>query len=218
MTTNKVKYPAFQSLKGMRIILASTSPRRIELFTRMGLDFEIFPSNFEEDYEKSLYPSPTAYSAATCLRKAQIVHEATMNDSKTPSLIVSSDTIVVCNNMIYEKPTDRQDAFRMLSELRGNTIQVITAVSIFYRTIKGMQEHCFEDITEMFMHNYNDEMINAYLDTGDGVGFSGALAYQSAAFLLVKGINGCFYNLIGFPAPRFYQEFIKISNQIVQVQ
>jgi septum formation protein len=117
--------------------------------------------------------------------------------------------------VIYEKPVNRQDAFRMLSELRGNTIQVISAVSIFYRTTSGMRERCFEDITEMHMHEYDDEMINAYLDTDGGVGFSGSLAYQGAAFLMVKGISGCFYNLIGFPAPRFYQEFTKISHQIV---
>jgi septum formation protein len=58
-------------------------------------------------------------------------------------------------------------------------------------------------------------MIAAYLDTGEGMFYSGALSYQGAGFLLVRGIDGCFYNLKGFPAPRFYQEYAKIAHLIV---
>lgn len=214
-------YPAFRHLQGKRVILASTSPRRIDLFTRMGLDFQVVPSNFEEDYDKARFPNQETYCAATCLRKGEIVLQNTRNDSTPPSLIVSSDTIVVgSDGEIYEKPIDRQDAVRMLSNLSGTTIKVITAATIIYRTgTDTFQTTSFTEITEMHMESYDlatiDAVIEGYIAKGEGLSYSGALSYQGSAFMLVKGITGCFYNLIGFPAPRFYQEITTIINKIL---
>ncbi|PJF18685.1 Maf protein [Paramicrosporidium saccamoebae] len=212
MTKSNTMYPAFQVLSGKRVILGSTSSSRISIFTQLGLDYELLSSNFEEDYDKAAFKTPLAYCAATCAKKAEIVLEMS---SGTASLIVCADTIISCNGVIYEKPMDRADAVRILSELGGNTIEVITAVSFYYRTAAGYQHCAFEDVTLMHMLPYDDKMIAAYLDTGEGMSYSGALSYQGAGFLLVKGINGCFYNLRGFPAPRFYQEYAKIAHLIV---
>ncbi|PJF18669.1 hypothetical protein PSACC_01510 [Paramicrosporidium saccamoebae] len=206
MSPDAVKYPAFHVLQGKRVILASASPRR-------GLSFEVVPSNFEEDYDKANYDSPTAYCSATCLKKAQIVLEKTIDTE--PSLIISSDTIVVCEGAIYEKPMDRNDAVQILSAISGKTVDVITAVTMFYLQKDGTyKEVSFDESTEMYMDQYGQDMIDAYLDTGEGMGFSGAFSYQGAAFLMIKGITGCFYNAIGFPVSRFYREFLKISNQV----
>lgn len=211
-----VHYPAFKCLKDKRVILASTSPRRIEMFHRMGLKFEVQPSNFEEDYVKANFESPAAYCAATCLMKGKIVRDLTAGDENSPALIVSSDTIVVCEEEIFEKPTDRADAIRMLTQVSGRDIEVITAVTIFYRTAPGVYgQVSFEEVTVMHMDDYGLDMIEAYLETGEGMGNSGALTYQGASFLMVKGITGCLYSLIGFPAPRFHKEVLKISHLIV---
>lgn len=219
-TQTSVLYPAFECLKGKRLILASSSPRRIELFNRMGLCFEVIASNFEEDYDKSTFATPTAYCAATCLCKGESVKQATVTatteDHKAPSMIVSSDTIVVCDGTILEKPVDRADAVRMLAQVSGKDIEVVTAVTIFYRTAPGQYEKvCFEETSVMHMMEYGMDMIEAYLNTGEGMDHSGALAYQGAAFLMVKSISGCLYSLIGFPAARFHQQVLAIASQII---
>lgn len=167
------------------------------------------------------------------MKKAQIVKELALSDATTPppSLIVSADTIVVCKGLIYEKPADRADAFRMLKELSGKTIEAITgtdcydlptltypAVTIMYRKIDEPSgeygQVIFDECTLMVMEELTDDLINAYLDAGQGMDHSGALAYQSSGFLLVKSVSGCFYNLIGFPAARFYQEMVRIQDCI----
>lgn len=213
---SSVHYPAFACLEGKRVILASTSPRRIEMFNRMGLKFDVLPSNFEENYVKANFKSPAAYCAATCLKKGQVVRDMTARENDAPALIVSSDTIVVCEGEIFEKPVDHADAVRMLTQASGKDIEVITAVAIFYRTATGAYGRVsFEETTIMHMDNYGLDMIEAYLATGEGMGNSGALTYQGASFLMVRGISGCLYSLIGFPAPRFHREVLKISHLLV---
>lgn len=210
-----ISYPGFANLSGKRVVLASTSPRRRELFDRMGFNYEIVPSNFAEDLAHSAYADATAYCMATCKGKSDAVLEALKNDLVAPSVIVSADTIVECNGSIYEKPSDRQDAGRMLRELSGNVIRVITAVFIRYRNANGQYETIsFDEVTEMSMADLDATLIEAYLEQGQGMDHSAALSYQGAAFLLVSSINGCFYNLIGFPAPRFYKEMTFISHLI----
>lgn len=212
-----VRFPAFRCLEGKRLILASASPRRIDIFNRMGLRVDVVPSNFEEDFAKADFASPAAYCAATSRRKGEIVKELTTADATTaaaaaPAMIVSSDTIVVHAGEIFEKPIDRVDAVRMLARFCGRDIEVITAVTIFYRTAAGEYERAsFEESAIMHMAEYGQDMIDAVLDTGDGMNHAGALAYQGSALLMVKGITGCHYNLIGFPAPRFYQEMLRIA-------
>lgn len=228
-------YPAFNCLRNKRVVLASTSPRRIELFRRMGLNFEIIPSNFSEDFDKVNFPSARNYCEATCREKGETVLERLLKQpAKSPvSLLVSSDTIVVHKEQIFEKPVDRMDAIRMLRELNGKTVQVFTAVCIFYLaslsenndnhsnlmlTRKNYEMVSFVEETKMHMANYDDSMIEAFLDQGQGMDHSGGLAYQGAAFLLVNSIDGCFYNLIGFPAARFYQEFKAIAPYIASLE
>lgn len=173
-------------------------------------------SNFEEDYDKSRFASPTEYCNATCLKKGELVLERTRHDPIPPSLLVSSDTIVVCDGIIYEKPIDRDDARRMLREISGKTIEVITAVCVYYLPpshVATNQEYItvnYTDVTEMYMVDYGDDMIEAYLESGQADDHSGSLSYQGAAFLMVRGIKGCFYSLIGFPAARFHEEVAKL--------
>lgn len=216
-------YPAIKKLGTKRVILASTSPRRKELFDRLGINYEVIPSGFAEDLEKSSYSSPAAYSAATCKQKAEqvLMKTTTMDPVNSPSLIVSADTIVVCNGIVYEKPLDRKDAKRMLMEISGKVIQVVTAVTVIYRTshedgkVDEYKTIEFDETTEMSMVEMNEELIESYLELGQGMDHSGALSYQGGAFILVARVNGCFYNLIGFPATRFYQILSSIQDLIV---
>ena len=104
----------------------------------------------------------------------------------------------------------------MLTELSGQTVEVVSAVCMIYSATGGkQQERCFDDSTKLFMDSYDSSMIDAYLDQTDYTVLAGGLAYQSGAFLMIKGIQGCFYNVVGFPAPRFYREFCKIRHLLV---
>lgn len=176
------------------------------------MDFEVQASGFNEDLDRSQFPTPEEYCVATCLGKAELVRDRTMNDARRPVLIVSSDTIMASEGKIYEKPIDRSDGVRMLREISGKTIQVITAVTMIYSTRTGGHEcHSFHDVSDLIMDHYGLDMINAYLDTGSGMDHSCALALSEECILMVKGIRGCYHNLIGFPATKFYREFLKIA-------
>ncbi len=221
---SRTMFPTFTLLSGKRVVLASTSPRRRELFDRMAIEYDIVGSGFAEDLPHADYATPAAYSAATCLEKARSVLRATLEDSSkpAPSLIVSADTIVECNGRIYEKPADRADAGRMLRELSGQVLDVVTAVSLAFRvrvSPKPCEDDyewlCFDDYTAMDMEILDEATIEAYLAAGQGMDHSAALSYQGAAFLMVRAVRGCFYNLIGFPAARFYRELTAIAPRIV---
>lgn len=221
LMSRRLEWPVFECLKGKRVILASGSPRRVEMFRNMGLDFEVRPSDFSEDLEKSDFPDAIAYCQETCRRKGELVLQSMLADESSgpkPALVVSADTIVVSpRGEICEKPVDKADAFRMLSSVAGETILVVTAVTMLVARPDGSYaEASFKETTEMFMAPYDHAMIEAYLATGQGTDHSGGLAYQGSAFLMVDGINGCFYNLVGFPAPKFQAEFAKVSHLLAE--
>ena len=92
---------------------------------------------------------------------------------------------------------------------------IYLAVMIIYQSADGSFKNVsFDEITEMVMVEMSEALIDSYISRGEGMDHSGALSYQGGAFLLVKSIHGCFYNLIGFPASRFYQELAKIQDLI----
>lgn len=221
LMSHRLEWPAFECLKGKRVVLASSSPRRVEMFHNMGLNFEVIPSAFAEDLDKSSFPDAIAYCQETCRRKGEMVLQSLLDSdpqSPRPTVVVSADTIVVSPyGEICEKPDGKDDAVRMLTSMSGGTTLVVTAVTMFLARPDGSYtEVSFKDTTEMFMGQYDGRAIEAYLATGQGMGNSGALAYQGAAFLMVNGINGCFYNLVGFPAPKFQIEFSKVSHLLSQ--
>jgi septum formation protein len=213
-------YPSFEKLLGKRVVLASTSPRRREMFDRMRMPYEIVGSGFAEDLDKSQYATAEAYSAATCREKAAAVLRQCLSDGRgAPSVVVSADTIVVCDGKIYEKPEDRADARRMISEIAGRSIDVVTAVSVAYRVSPAAEEASYEwlnfaEHTAMDMIEMDDATIDAYIARGEASDYSCALAYQGGAFILVSAVRGCYYNLVGFPAARFYRELTNVIDRV----
>lgn len=109
----------------------------------------------------------------------------------------------------------------MPASFSGKTLEVITVVALAFRTAPSAgnpdspyQWKSFAETTHMYMQPYNDDMIDVCLASGGEADHSEALAYQGAGLLLVQTISGCFYNLIGFPAARFYQEIQAIVGEI----
>lgn len=177
----------------MSIILASGSPRRQELLHMITDEFTIIPSDADETIsEGTLSPAQALAS-----RKARSVATAHPDDT-----VIGCDTIVVADGEILGKPADRDDAYRMLKMLSGRTHSVITGVSI----INGGKENLFSEETRVTFYPLSDKEINDYIDTGDPMDKAGAYGIQTEGALLVKCIDGDFFNVVGLPVSRLYRE------------
>jgi septum formation protein len=175
------------------LILASGSPRRRELFTLAGFDVTFENPNVTEDYPSTLLLEEVP--AFLAVNKSKAV--------KSHNLVISADTIVVINNRILNKPTTAQEAREMLQTLNNTTHTVYTGVCI--RKEDKMQ--CFTEKTLVTMAHNTDVFIAAYIQTGSPYDKAGGYGIQDQmGFFGVTKIEGCFYNVMGFPMARFYAE------------
>lgn len=196
-------FSLIENLDKIKIILASASPRRYELLKSLGLEFEVQVSGIEESTLTSL--SPADYVLENARMKGQ--HVAKQNPD---CLVIAADTIVVNGSSILEKPEDENEAYEMLTLLSGKTHRVFSAFGLLYLRY---ERSVFETVsTEVTFRKLNDEEIWAYINTGEPFDKAGAYAIQGQGALLIEKINGCFYNVVGFPVPRFYkalEEFMR---------
>ncbi|MEI6577853.1 MAG: Maf family protein [Eubacteriales bacterium] len=173
------------------IILASSSPRRQELLKTAGIDFEVCPAQGEEFLDPALPPADAAIEVAR--QKAQEVAKKYPLDC-----VIGADTIVVLNNIILGKPRDKADAVLMLSLLSGKEHVVYTGVCI----IKNGEENCFAEATKVSFYKLTKEEINNYVESGEPMDKAGAYGIQGLGCMLVKGIEGDYFNVMGFPVSR----------------
>jgi septum formation protein len=176
-------------LPPLDVILASASPRRRELLSLIFSGFRVLPSSFEE----SLVPSelaPADHVVYSATAKARDVA------SRFPdSMVIGADTIVVVDSQILGKPTDEQDAARMLAMLSGRTHEVYTGVAV----ILGEVERTGVECTEVTFRELSEESIRRYVATGEPMDKAGAYAIQGKGALLIKCISGCYPNVVGLP-------------------
>jgi septum formation protein len=174
------------------IILASQSPRRVELLREAGIDFEAV-SPTEPEPEATAWPfSPEEFAQSAAYHKARNVA-----DRHPGRVILAADTIVALNGRIFGKPADREDARRILSALAGVTQDVITGVAMLSPTAK--RRSIEYDLTRVTMKPMTPEQINAYLDSGEWEGKAGAYAIQGRADKFVERVEGSFSNVVGLP-------------------
>lgn len=181
-----------------KIILASGSPRRKMLMEWAELKFDIIVSDADESFP----PETTPNDAALLIAKKKNVAVQEML-SKTGhainSLIVSADTIVVLKGEIIGKPTDREDAIRILKKLSGQKHEVITAVVMS----DGNKEISFTDTTYVSFHKLTTDQIIYYIDKYKPYDKAGAYAIQEWIGIVgIKSIKGDFYNVMGLPISR----------------
>lgn len=181
------------------IILASQSPRRIQLMQEAGFDFTSIPANTEETYPLELPPA----KVAEYLAHQKAAHVFQSNQDK---IIIGADTIVVYNNQILGKPKDSDDAFHMLSLLSGKTHSVFTGVCMLSKDKKII----FTEETKVSFFPLTDKEIYHYIDSGEPFDKAGAYAIQGNAKYFVKEIHGDFYNVVGLPIARLKRELTNI--------
>jgi len=183
------------------IILASGSPRRKQLLEQIDLEFEVVPSQIYEDFSLNL--SPTDFVEYYAQEKAKDVA-----NSYPDKWVIGADTIVVFESHILGKPKNEKDSFQMLKRLSGNTHQVITGVSI--QNIKQDISDSFHERTNVTFNTLSDNIINYYIKTYKPFDKAGSYGIQDWFSVCVNRIDGCFYNVMGFPLSSFYSHFIDL--------
>ncbi len=173
----------------MDIILASQSPRRRELLGQMGLDFSILTPDIDEHMDRAL--SPDKLVEVISAEKAAAVQTQTGRDS----LVIAADTVVVWNHRVLGKPTDPQDACRMLTQLSGRTHLVYTGFTVR----QGKRAVTRSECTRVSFRGLTQEEIAAYVATGEPMDKAGAYGIQGLGALLVEGIQGDYFNVMGLP-------------------
>lgn len=182
----------------MKLILASASPRRKELLGKIGLKFEIIPAKGEEVVTKKL---PWEVVEELSFQKAKEIADMQTEEC----IVIGSDTIVAKEEKIMGKPKDEADAYEMLSEIAGNVHQVYTGVTLI-RTGKEPKVITFAEKTDVHLYPMSDEEIYAYIATKDPMDKAGAYGIQGDFAIHVKGIEGDYYNVVGLPIGKVYQE------------
>lgn len=172
----------------MKIILASNSPRRKELLTLAEIDYTVIPSECDEYLPEKINPADAVEILAE--KKATDVF------SRNPdAIVIAADTVVALGDTILGKPADDNDAFSMLSALSGKTHTVYTGVCIMSETKKEVF-HCATDVE---FYSLTKKDILDYVATKEPCDKAGAYGIQGKGSLLVKGIKGDYFNVVGLP-------------------
>ena len=180
------------------IILASASPRRKEILELADLKFDVMPSDAQEITTKTA-PNEVVMELASL--KAKDIYKK----SEKQSMIVGADTVVAYQGQILGKPTDKADAKRMLTMLSGQTHEVYTGVCV----IEDGKTKTFYEETKVTFYEISDEQVDHYIKTGEPMDKAGSYGIQGKAAVFIKGIEGDYYNVVGFPIARFLQEITK---------
>ena len=186
----------------MKLILASASPRRKELLAKTGLAFDIIPAKGEEKITKTI---PADVVMELSLQKAKEIADQQEGDC----IVIGSDTVVAKGDTIMGKPKDEEDAFRMLDMISDDCHQVYTGVSIIC-TGEHAKTITFAEKTDVYLYPISEADIRAYIASGDPMDKAGAYGIQGDFAVHVKGIEGDYYNVVGLPIGRVYQELKKL--------
>ena len=172
------------------IILASNSPRRRELLTQIGLAFAVAPS----DVDERLLPgeAPKDYAERLALEKARSASERAGQ-----AIVIAADTIVVVDRTVLGKPSDADDARRMLMELSGREHEVVTALAVMDAATGRSSVRT--SITRVWFRALTKREIDAYVATSEPLDKAGAYGIQERGALLVDRIEGCYSNVVGLP-------------------
>ena len=173
----------------MKLILGSQSPRRKEILNYFDLSFTQIVSNFDEE-SIPFKNNPQEYVKTLAICKARVLKE-----DYPDSVILTADTIVYKEGKIYGKPKDENQAYQFLKELEGSWHSVFTGVAL----VDGSKEFQAFEETKVQFHKLSDEQIITYHRCLPSQDKAGGYLIQGAGGLIVKSIEGCYYNVVGLP-------------------
>ena len=185
------------NLKKYHIILASKSPRRQELLRGMGVEFEILTKETDERF-------PPEMPLDEVPRYLSMQKSLAFTDDELPAdyLLITSDTVVICESEILGKPKDREDAARMLQLLSGKTHHVVTGVTV--RSAEKTES--FGVRSNVTFAQLDSEEIDYYIEHCKPYDKAGAYGIQEwIGYVGISGLEGSFYNVMGLPTRKLYQ-------------
>lgn len=182
-----------------KIVLASASPRRRELLERIGVQFEVLPTEGEEKTTKA---NPGEAVEELALQKAARSRALQEDDV----MVIGSDTVVVLDDRILGKPGSEEEAEAMLRTLQGRSHRVCTGVAVLLKEKGKLRQTVFHEEAEVEIWPMSEEEIRNYVATGEPMDKAGAYGIQGVFCVYVKGIRGDYNTIVGFPVSRFYQE------------
>lgn len=190
-------------LHGKKVILASNSPRRRELLAGLDVDFFVDTrNNFEESF-----PEDVPHSQVPALMSRGKSH-GFWRPLEEGEILLTSDTMVLLDSLIMGKPHSREEAAQMLHSLSGRTHEVITAVTLR----DCCREETVSDTTKVSFRELTDEEIDYYIDSCGPYDKAGAYGIQEwIGYSACTGIEGSFYNVMGLPVHKVYDELIKFA-------
>ena len=187
----------------MTLLLASSSPRRRELLTRIGVSFTVVPSRVDEDdVARRLDAGGTAApeTLVTRLAAAKAREVAGRPDTPAGALVLAADTVVVLDGDVLGKPADPADARRMLARLSGRVHRVVSGVAL--ARAGGGDLLVDAEVTEVQIAPLAPDVIARYVATGEPLDKAGAYAVQGLGSIFVERVHGCYFNVVGLPLAR----------------
>ena len=204
-----------------QIILASASPRRSELLRQAGLEFTVIPSKGEEVIT-STHPAEVveelslqkAREVADRILKGDVEILAKNRENRGTIVVIGADTVVAADHRILGKPADRGEAREMMTLLQGSIHQVYTGVTLIV-TGPGtdLRTRTFHECTDVDVYPMTDEEIEDYISTPEPYDKAGAYGIQGSFGIYIKGIRGCYYNVVGLPISRLVHELKDLKLQ-----
>lgn len=184
-----------------KILLASQSPRRRELLKLAGCNFRAISADVDETFFGDV--PVLEFPEHLALKKANAVADK----ADKGEVIIAADTIVLKDGKIYGKPTDRDDAIRILSELSGARHDVITGVCL----LTNEQTRTFSELTKVYFNSLTEEQIMYYVDNFKPFDKAGAYAIQEWIGIIgINKIEGCYFNVMGLPMSRVWKELQRL--------
>jgi len=187
----------------MKLILASSSPRRAEIFRDAGLNFTVMSSAVDETPIPG--ESPNEYVHRLACAKAELVAARSVG----PVIVIGADTVVVLDGQMIGKPRSAEDARRTLQLLSGRTHSVVTGVMLI--RLPDAERRGFVETTQVQFSAISPEEISRYLATDEPYDKAGAYAIQGRAGRYVSRIEGCYFNVVGMPLARLWQELTALG-------
>ena len=191
----------FDNLKKYNILLASKSPRRQNLLKELGINFNII-TNIEtnETYPNNINIFDIPEYLAK--KKAKSYNKIINNNN----LLITADTIVILNNKIINKPTDKKNAQEILQKISGNVHTVVTGVCL----TSVEKQICFSEKSQVFFEELTNDEINYYINKYKPMDKAGAYGIQEwIGYIGIKKIEGSFYNIMGLPIQKLYEKLKK---------
>ena len=182
------------------IILASSSPRRQEFLSLLGLEYRTVPAIIDET--PAIGESPECFARRMAVAKAEQI--ATISPE---SCVIGADTVVALDQTLFGKPSDRHEALTTLKKLQGQTHQVITGFAILLKH-RAVAE--LGTITTLVTFDtFSDDILQAYVDSGESMDKAGAYGIQGKGTFLIRSITGSYSNVVGLPVNEILHRLLR---------